>query len=204
MSDMGTTGHGHSHSDGDAVRASVDDPAAFSPVFDAYHSRIFSYLAKRVGPADAEDLASEVFVAAFRQRKSFRSDAVSAGPWLYGIAANLAKCHARSQARRRRAFGRAASRGVVWFDPDLAVRVDAQRRASELASSLRRLRRQDREVLLLYALADPSYSEIAEALNIPVGTVRSRLSRTRSQLRNLLPPEGQQENGSHNQVGGGV
>ena len=68
--------------DGEVMRASVGDPDAFHAVFDRYHSRIFSYLAARVGPSDAEDLASEVFVAAFKQRASFRDDAVSAAhPW---------------------------------------------------------------------------------------------------------------------------
>jgi RNA polymerase sigma factor (sigma-70 family) len=189
--------------DGEVMRASVDDPAAFQVVFDRYHSRIFSYLAGRVGPTDAEDLASDVFVAAFRQRAKFRNDAVSAGPWLYGIAANLARRHYRSSARRRRAYGRAPSGGGVWFDPDAVAHIDAERRVRSLRDELNRLRSKDREVLFLYALADLSYAEIAEALDIPIGTVRSRLSRIRERLRNLLPEDGKDKGEGTDVYGGG-
>lgn len=189
--------------DGEVMRSSLDDPAAFNTVFDRYYARIFSYLAARVGPSDAEDLASEVFVAAFRQRATFHADAVSAAPWLYGIAANLARRHHRSMARRRRAYLRAPTTDVVWFDPDPTVHIDAERRIELLGKELKRLRGDDLEVLLLYALADLSYAEIAEALGIPVGTVRSRLSRTRERLRNLLAAEGQQEGDNRDIPGGG-
>jgi RNA polymerase sigma-70 factor (ECF subfamily) len=189
--------------DGEVMRSSVDDPAAFHMVFDRYHARIFSYLAGRVGPTDAEDLASEVFVAAFRQRAKFREDAVSAGPWLYGIAANLARRNYRSRARRRRAHGRAPADDGIWFDPDRDAQIDAARRIELLRSELNRLREKDREVLFLYALADLSYAEIAEALDIPVGTVRSRLSRTRERLRNLLPDEGKDKGEGTAEYGGG-
>ena len=93
------------HGDGEAIRASLVDADAFHSIFDRYHSRIFSYLAGRVGSAEAEDLASEVFVAAFRQRATFREDATSAAPWLYGIAANLAPRQGQrgSLTRRREA-----------------------------------------------------------------------------------------------------
>jgi RNA polymerase sigma factor (sigma-70 family) len=170
--------------DAELILASIDEPVAFETVFDRYHGRIFGYLARRVGPDVAEDLASEVFVAAFRQRGTFHADAISAAPWLFGIAANLARHHHRSQRRGRLAFGRAAERGVIWLDPDLEQRVDAARLGEELARSLQSLRVKDREILLLYALADLSYREIAAALGIPIGTVRSRLSRTRERLRN--------------------
>lgn len=184
------------------MRSSRDDPAAFSVVFDRYHGRIFSYLAARVGPSDAEDLTSEVFIAAFRQRETFREDATSAGPWLYGIAANMARRHHRSQSRRLRAYLRTPVGATVWFDPDPAVHLDAARRVELLGRELKRLRRKDLEVLLLYAIADLSYGEIAEALGIPVGTVRSRMSRTRSRLRNLLPEEGRQGDGGETEGGG--
>lgn len=190
--------------DGEVMRSSLDDPAVFSIVFDRYYARIFSYLATRVGPSDAEDLASDVFVAAFKQRATFRADAVSVGPWLYGIAANLARRHHRSKKRRRRAYLRAPTAGIVWFDPDPAIHVDAARRIELLTGELKRLRGDDLEVLLLYALADLSYVEIAEALAIPVGTVRSRLSRTRERLRNSMPDEGQQEGVGSEDPGGGV
>lgn len=191
--------------DAELILLSLDEPAVFEAVFDRYHSRIFGYLARRVGPDAAEDLASEVFVAAFRQRGSFRSDATNAAPWLFGIAANLARHHHRSLRRGRLAFGKAAARDAIWFDPDLEGRIDAQRLGDELTRSLNHLRDKDREVLLLYALADLSYQEIAEALGIPIGTVRSRLSRTRERLRNLPGLIGQPEDEQPTQLpeGGG-
>jgi RNA polymerase sigma-70 factor (ECF subfamily) len=198
---MGLTGR--DRSDAAVIAESQTDGAAFEPIFERYYGRIYGYLANRVGPSAAEDLASEVFTAAFNQRAKYRQDMPNAGPWLFGIATNLARRHHRSSARQSRAFGRAAGSSVVWFDPDLEGRVDAQQRADELSKVLAKLRPQDREVLLLYALADLSYEEIGAALSIPVGTVRSRLSRTRARMRNLLPPEGQSDMDGHGTPGGG-
>lgn len=189
--------------DREVMKASLEDPALFHLIFDRYHARIYAYLAGRVGAVAAEDLASEVFIVAFRQRASFRSDAESARPWLYGIAANLARGHHRSASRRRRAYSRAPATSVVWIDPDTSVRVDAARQVKGLTGELNKLRAKDREVLLLYALADLSYAEIAEALGIPIGTVRSRLSRTRARLRNLLPENGQSMGEGSDTAGGG-
>ena len=110
---------------------------------------------------------------------------------MYGIAANKAKRHYRTLERRRRAHARAAGREHVWLDPDPDDRLDAQRRAPELATAIRGMRSRDREVLLLYGLAELTYAEIGEALDIPVGTVRSRLSRSRRRLGNYLEASGQ-------------
>ncbi len=195
---------GRDMSDPEVIAASVTDRGVFEVIFERYYQPIFGYLAKRVGPSSAEDLASEVFAVAFKQRSRFRPDATSAAPWLYGIAANLARRHYRSQSRRFRAFSRAGPEPPIHFDPELEGRVDAQKRATELTRVLSDLRRQDREVLMLYALADLSYEEISEALSIPVGTVRSRLSRTRSKLRNLIPPDGQQGNAVGDEPKGGA
>jgi RNA polymerase sigma-70 factor (ECF subfamily) len=189
-------------SDAALIAASLDNGDAFETIFDRYYSRIFGFLVNRVGPSAAEDLASEVFTIAFKQRSTFRPDVPIAGPWLFGIAANLARRHFRSNARRARALGRVAP-SAVWFDPDLEAQIDARQRVGELTKVLGRLREQDREVLLLYAVADLSYEEISQALSIPVGTVRSRLSRTRTRMRNLLPPEGQSPKEGHGTPGGG-
>jgi len=186
--------------DAELILLSRHEPAVFEAIFDRYHSRIFGYLAKRVGPDAAEDLASEVFTAAFRQRASFRVDATSAGPWLFGIAANLAKHHYRSQRRGRFAHSKAAAGSVIWLDPELEQRIDAAQLGAELVRALQSLRSMDREVLLLYALADLTYREIAEALAIPVGTVRSRLSRTRKRLRNRPGLRGQLEDEAPTQL----
>lgn len=178
-------------SDADLIQASIEDPVRFEPIFDRYYRRVFGYLAKKVGTDAAGDLTSDVFTAAFAQRHRFRLEAENAAPWLFGIAANLARRHARSLRRRARALQRTAHSDYLWLDPDIEARVDAQRELQALNSGLAALRAADREVLLLYALADLTYAEIADALRIPIGTVRSRLSRARRRLRNHLQGFGQ-------------
>ena len=177
--------------DAELVRASLEDPAAFAPIFERHHGRIFTYLARRAGSEVAGDLAGEVFLIAFRQRDRFRDDATIVTPWLFGIASNVARRHARSRARRLRAWARAAVPPLT-LDPDAEGRIDTARLGPALLSAIDGLRAKDREVLLLFALGDLSYPEIGEALGIPGGTVRSRLFRARTELRNLLTEIGQQ------------
>ncbi len=175
--------------DGELIRRSIDDPLLFEGVFDRHYDQIFRYVVRRVGAADGPDIAADVFVVAFEQRTRFWADQESAAPWLFGIAANLAKRHARSQARRNRAYLKAAQPHNPDSTADRIVdRVDAEAQAGALNQAMGSLRSRDREVLLLVALSDLSYQEVAQALNIPVGTVRSCLSRTRARLRTELGP----------------
>ncbi len=179
--------------DGEAIRASLSRPEAFEPVFDRHYSSIFKYLARRVGPDVGGELASEVFTVAFAQRHRFHSDADDARPWLYGIAANLARRQARTWQRRRRAGQRSTGGNVIWLDPAPEDRIDAELLRSVLIDAISELRSSEREVLLLHALTDLSYSEVARALSIPIGTVRSRLARARRQVRELLIEAGHPE-----------
>ena len=172
--------------DGEAIRASVAHPEAFEPVFDRHYTAIYKYLARRVGPDTGGELASEVFTVAFAQRHTFKPDTEDAGPWLYGIAANLARRQARSWRRGRRAGQRSLGGNVIWLDPSPDDRIDAESLRSVLLEAISKLRPKEREVLLLHALTDLTYREVATALSIPIGTVRSRLSRARRQVRQLL------------------
>ena len=174
--------------DGELIRASESEPRLFEAVFERHYDQVFRYLVRRTGRDSGSDLASEVFTVAFANRHKFWPHATSAAPWLFGIAANLARRHARSGARKARAYLRAATEGTA---PEGAMdglegRVDAQQQALHLNQALGQLKQKDREVLLLFALGDLSYGEIAEALGMPVGTVRSSLSRTRQRLRSDL------------------
>ncbi len=182
---------GESRSDADLIRASLEDPEQFAPVFERHYRAVYAYLARRVGPDAGADLASEAFVVAFRKRATFRSEAKSAAPWLMGIAANLARRHARSARRGRRAVRRLSGADVVAWDEDAEPRLDAERLRGALTEAISGLRSQDREILLLYALSDLSYPEIAEALGIPPGTVRSRMFRMRRVIRNHMEHIGQ-------------
>ncbi len=175
--------------DAEVVEASLQDPERFGELFDRYYEMIFRYTVRAVGANDGPDIAAEVFTRAFRSRKSFDSGYRSAGPWLFGIAANVVADHLRRRFRGSRAFKRLSPPS---YEPDaadaVADRVDAERTRPLLAAALGSLRPEELDVLLLVALGELSYGEIAAALEIPIGTVRSRLHRARQKLRNQIAP----------------
>lgn len=172
--------------DSEAIRASLERPAAFEPIFDRHYVAISRYLVRRVGPDTGAELASEVFTIAFARRASFRAESDDARPWLYGIAANLARRQARTWKRQKRAGRRFQRIDAIWLDPAAEDRIDAQNLRAVLADAVSRLRADDREVLLMHALTDLTYREVSEALTIPIGTVRSRMSRARRQVKETL------------------
>ena len=179
--------------DGEAIRASLQMPEAFEPVFDRHYGAIYEYLARRVGPDTGAELASEVFTIAFARRHDFEADADNARPWLYGIATNLARRQARTWRRRKRAGQRAVGGNVVWLDPAAEDRIHAESVRHVLIDAISKLRPNEREPLVLHALTDMSYREVATALQIPTGTVRSRLARARRQVRAFLIEAGHPE-----------
>jgi RNA polymerase sigma factor (sigma-70 family) len=178
-------------SDGDAIASSRSGPEWFAVIFDRHFDAIHGYLQRRVGLAVAEDLAAETFLVAFRRRTSYDIGRPDARPWLFGIAANLLRHHRRAEHRRLRAFARTGIDPLFDEVEKAQDRVDSAALGPHLARALARLSSKDREVLLLYAWAELSYEEIAEALAVPVGTVRSRLARARRKVRELLPASGQ-------------
>jgi len=178
---------GHSETDATVIEQSLAEPERFAAIFERYFSQIRQYLARRVGTKIADDLAAEVFVVAFAQRQRYDLARDCARPWLYGIATNLAGAHRRREQRRYRALARLDARLVSPSDEDvIADRVSASAAGPALAGALAALDRGDRDVLLLVALADLSYAEVAESLGIPYGTVCSRLNRARRRLRESL------------------
>jgi RNA polymerase sigma factor (sigma-70 family) len=170
-------------SDAEAIEASRSDPEAFVEVFDRHFHAIHRYLRRRVGPGLADDLAASTFTEAFAARRRYDRRRADALPWLYGIATNLLRRHYRTEKRQLRAF---AQTGV---DPTLAPDAEPDPRGAEIAAALAALSAVDRETLLLFAWTDLAYAEIAAALGIPVGTVRSRLNRARAAVRDLLEQE---------------
>jgi len=174
-------------SDGAVIAASQQTPGAFGVIFDRHGSTLLRFLARRVDPAEAEDLLGEVFRIAFERRSAFERDRDSARPWLYGIAANVVAKHHRSEARRFRAMARVPAEQLLDDDPaERAVAAaDAGARWTRVMDAIGTLPEAERQVLLLVAWEELSYEEIALALGIPVGTVRSRLSRGRARLAAL-------------------
>jgi RNA polymerase sigma-70 factor (ECF subfamily) len=160
--------------DAEAIGASLADPEAFAVLFDRHFDAIHGYAQRRVGPSLADEIAAETFSRAFDRRRRYDPSYENARAWLLGIAANLLRRHWRSESRRLDAYARSGGREDTELSGPLAA---------ELANAVKALPRREREPLLLLAWADLSYDEIAHALDVPIGTVRSRIARARTKLR---------------------
>jgi RNA polymerase sigma factor (sigma-70 family) len=171
-------------SDAELVEESLVDAGRFGEIFDRHAHAIFRFLGRRIGPDDAGDLLSEVFLAAFEARRRYDRDRTSALPWLYGIASNLLSKHHRHRASELRALERVLDRSDPHDHADsVTASVDAQIELRAMAKLLEELPTIERDALLLYAWEDLTYREVADALGVPTGTVRSRLNRVRQRLR---------------------
>jgi RNA polymerase sigma-70 factor (ECF subfamily) len=175
--------------DATLLRASLRDPDRFEGLFDRHHDRIWRYLTRLGGTACADDLASEVFLVAFRRRATFDPERGSVSSWLYGIATNLARTRARSRTRGERAVARlqALPAAGPLLEDDVAAR-DAAHRA---IGAIDQLSAEHREVLVLSVWEELEYTAIADVLGVETGTVRSRLHRARAHLRELLDATGE-------------
>jgi RNA polymerase sigma factor (sigma-70 family) len=158
-----------------------DPGLVFGWLFDSHAAALRHYLVRRVGEAAADDLVSETFLVALNQRHRYDPARAAVRSWLYGIATNLMRRHVRDEVRELKAHS--AEVPVVSHAGRVAERVDAETKARQLADALAALSPGDRDVLLLTAWAGLDTTEVAEALDIPVGTVRSRMHRVRKQLR---------------------
>lgn len=175
--------------DAAVIHMSWQEPERFAEIYDAYFVDIHKYLERRLGRDIADDLAAETFLAAFRQRKRYDRARGDARPWLYGIATNLIRRHRRRELAMYRALARAGAAETVEVHEDrLDARIVALGLRPQLLQALARLSPGDRDVVLMVALAELSYEQVAEALSIPYGTVCSRLNRARRKLREALGP----------------
>lgn len=163
--------------------ASLSEPERFEGVVTAYFSDIFRYLARRIGSAAAEDVAAETFEIGFRLRDRFDPVKGSARAWLFGIATNLNSNHQRSERRRLAAYARSGRFELEAVDSEIASHIDADRQLRRVAAALERLDAAQRDALHLVALVGLSDQDAADALAIPVGTLKSRVSRGRARLR---------------------
>lgn len=176
--------------DAEAIAASADDSSAFDILFERHFDVVFRYLRRRVGRSRAEELAAETFTQALASRDRFDAKYTNARPWLFGIAVNLLRHHYRREERELRAYARSGVDPLAGEEPSLE-RLHAEVARPLVAAALAELPPIEREALLLYAWAELGYEEIAYALEIPVGTVRSRLNRARGRMRELLARGGQ-------------
>ncbi len=164
---------GMTTSDAELIRRSQREPEAFGSVFDRHVAAVHAFAQRRIGHDLAEEVTAETFARGFEARGRYDAVHESALPWLLGIASNVLRRHWRTERRRLDAYARAARHERPGAAPDVDGAV---------LRAVARLPRRQREVLLLAAWADLSYAEIAHALGLPVGTVRSRLSRARAAL----------------------
>jgi RNA polymerase sigma-70 factor, ECF subfamily len=172
--------------------ATVAAPAELSPetlgeLFEEHARAIYNYCFRRTADwALAEDLTSAVFLEAWRRRKDVDLVGEPPLPWLYGVATNLLRNHRRSLRRFRSALERVPPPvPTPDFAEETAERLDDERRMREVLADVERLPRGQQEVLALCVWAGLEYEEAARALDVPVGTVRSRLARARAELASL-------------------
>ncbi|MDJ0383509.1 RNA polymerase sigma factor [Streptomyces sp. G-G2] len=162
------------------------DHQLFAKIYEAHARAVYAHAVRMTGDfAGAEDIVSLTFLEAWRLRDTLEG-VISQRAWLFGVATNVMRNSRRAARRHSRAIARLPPPGIV---PDLADAVvsriaDTAQAAAALAA-LKRLRSVDREVLLLCVWSGLSQEEVAQVCSVPVGTVRSRLSRARGRLRKL-------------------
>ena len=172
-------------SDADCLARSLNEPTAFELIFDRHFGAVHRYLHRRAGRDLADELTAETFALAFSRRGSCRASG-SVLPWLYGIATHLLHRHRRSERRQLHAYSRSGVDRWVTYEDEADARVDGSSIDARLAGALAAMRPRERDALLLYALADLSYEEVALALDVPIGTVRTWLHRARATAQREL------------------
>ena len=173
------------------ARIRAGDREAFAALYEEYARAVYNHAYRLTGDwSTAEEVLSETFLAAWRTRQAIEPEGDTLRPWLLGIATNKARNANRGRGRRLAFLARRpAPEPVADIADATAGRVDDARRLAAVQRALGGLRRQEREVLVLCVWSGLDYAEAAEALGVPVGTVRSRLSRARTRLRRLTDEE---------------
>lgn len=172
-------------------RCGAGDADAFALLFERHAKTMYNYCFRRTGEwAAAEDLVSIVFLEAWRHRgKELPEGKVL--PWLFGIATNVIRNHRRALRRHEAALRRVPEpRPSPGFELEAIARLDDEQQIRPILRLVSRLPKREQDVFTLAAWFDLSYEDISLALGVPVGTVRSRLSRARRRLRELDPDLG--------------
>jgi RNA polymerase sigma-70 factor (ECF subfamily) len=152
---------------------------AFTELFSRYKQPLFGFFRRRVpDPAQAEELTQETFLAVLRASLRYEPRALFR-TYLYAIGFKILRAHRRKAAFRATFLGAAGAHR----EPAVQNTTDAE---VFLRQAMAKLERTDREILMLREFEQLSYAEIAELLDLPVNTVRSRLFRARAALRDLL------------------
>jgi RNA polymerase sigma-70 factor (ECF subfamily) len=169
-------------------RAAAGSSEAFGQLYDRHARAIYNFLYRRTASwSDAEDLTSAVFLHAWRRRADVVLDRESALPWLLRAADYTVRNEWRAKLRYRRALAAAHLLADHQRDhaDDVVGRLDSDRHLAQARTALARLPRQEREIVELCVWSGLDQQAAAIALDIPLGTVKSRLSRARKHLREL-------------------
>ena len=171
------------------ARLRAGDPDAFGALFDQYAHAVYNLGFRLTGNwSAAEEVVSVTFLEAWRLRNRIGPGGEPLRPWLLGIAMNVSRNLTRASRRHQAALSRLAPPlPVPDFAEELAGRLDDQAQLREAEKALGALGRGEREVIALCVWSGLDYAAAASALGVPVGTVRSRLSRARRKLRKLAP-----------------
>jgi RNA polymerase sigma factor (sigma-70 family) len=174
-------------------RIAEGDTGAFGDLYERHARAVYNFCFRKTANwAQAEDLVSEVFLVAWRRRGDVQLSTASGGslPWLLGVAVNVLRNHARSGRRADNALRRLCGSPTEDFSDELLARLGDEEQMRSVLRVVERLQPQEQDVLALCAWAGLTYEEGAVALGVPVGTVRSRLSRAREHLRELVDASG--------------
>ncbi|MHB1474493.1 MAG: RNA polymerase sigma factor [Dermatophilaceae bacterium] len=176
---------------------------AFGELFERHHRSVYNYCFRRTASWEmAEDLTSQVFLETWRGRRNAGLTIDSLLPWLLGVASRLTRHEWRTRARRAAAHSRLPALTVVPDHAgDVAGRVDDERRMAHVLEAVHRLPGAEQDVLALCVFAELDYQATATALGIPVGTVRSRLSRARNHLRQVTGADTSHDRVSYEEEG---
>lgn len=158
----------------------------FPALFEKHYDEIAGYIARREAKRSiAEDIAQATFLTAYDCRATYDPGKGSPRAWLFGIAIHVMQHHVRSERSGLRAVGRARSREVEPGDgsEEIRDRLDAHAMSGAIAQALTKLSSVEREVLTLRYWVELSYEEIAVAVGIPKGTVKSRLNSAHAKMR---------------------
>lgn len=164
------------------------DAASFGLIVSKYQDRLFNSLFHSLGcREEAEDVAQEAFVAAYVKLSSFKQNSAFY-TWLYRIAFNTAISRRRKKRPNRSVDSQKELTGSEPIDPGDTPEgaLERSERIDQVQTALQQLGDEQRSILVLREMEDCSYEEISSILEIPVGTVRSRLHRARAQLRDEL------------------
>ncbi|HEU5472803.1 MAG TPA: RNA polymerase sigma factor [Actinophytocola sp.] len=170
------------------TRAAGGDRSAFTELFERHAEAVWNHAYRLTGSwSRAEDLASATFLTAWRRRGSVTLVRDSALPWLYAVAANLARTEYRSSTRFLRAVRRLPAPDAVTDHADaVADRIDDENRLRAVLAAIRTLPKAERQAVELCLLGELSTADAAELLGVAEVSIRSRISRARARLRTQL------------------